>query len=489
MVNGARRSIFFFVITKTHSVPTCTLVYPSFLYFFSLVVLGLKYSLLHLLPVIFKITPFFESKILFQKHYPTMAPPKVFSLEGKGLKLDSAEDIEAHIKPLVENNDYTEIRFGGNTLGVGASERLATAIATQKSLEIADLADIFTSRLLSEIPPALKYLLDALLELPSVHTVNLSDNAFGLNTQAPLVDFLSRHTPLRHLILNNNGLGPAAGTLVADALSKLAERKEEARKEGKEVAQLESIVCGRNRLENGSMAAWARVYEKHTGMKSVKMTQNGIRQEGISHLLKNGLRHATALEVLDLQDNTFTVMGSIALASVLEGWPSLRELGVGDCLLSARGGVKVAQALAAHKHQKLQTLRLQFNEIMAEGVKVLAHAAQTALPSLRRVELNGNIFSEDDPNITDLRELLEARQGEQGTDDDPEDTWGLDELDELEEEGSEEEEEEEAYEEEEEERKADKLLKDVELAEEEKVAQKSDKDVEALAEALDKTGL
>ncbi|CEJ56978.1 Putative Ran specific GTPase activating protein An-RanGAP (Eurofung) [Penicillium brasilianum] len=417
-----------------------------------------------------------------------MAPPKVFSLEGKGLKLDTAEDIDAHIKPLVEFTDYTEIRFGGNTLGVGASERLATVLATQKSLEVAELADIFTSRLLSEIPPALKSLLDALLEIPSVHTVNLSDNAFGLNTQAPLVDFLSRHVPLRHLILNNNGLGPAAGTLIADALSKLAERKEEARKEGKEVAMLESIVCGRNRLENGSMEAWARAYEKHAaGMKSVKMTQNGIRQEGTSYLLKNGLRHCSALEVLDLQDNTFTVVGSTALASVLEGWPALIELGVGDCLLSARGGVKVAKALAANKNPELQTLRLQYNEIKADGVKALTHAAKTALPSLRRVELNGNIFSDEDTNIADLRELLEARQEEHGTDEDPEDSWGVDELDELEEEGSEEEESEE--EEEEVEAKAEKVLEDADRAEQEPVAQKADKDVDELAEALGKTGL
>ncbi|KAJ5820285.1 Ran GTPase-activating protein 1 [Penicillium riverlandense] len=422
-----------------------------------------------------------------------MAPPKVFSLEGKGLKLDTAEDIDAHIKPLVESTDYTEIHFGGNTLGVGASERLGAVLATQKNLEVADFADIFTSRLLSEIPPALNSLLNAILEIPAVHTVNLSDNAFGLNTQAPLVDFLSRHTPLRHLILNNNGLGPHAGTLVADALSKLAERKEEARKAGKEVALLESIVCGRNRLENGSMEAWARAYEKHAaGIKSVKMTQNGIRQEGISHLLKNGLRHASALEVLDLQDNTFTVMGSTALAMVLPGWPELRELGVGDCLLSARGGVKVAQALGKNQNQKLQTLRLQYNEMKADSVKQFAFAAKTALPGLRRVELNGNIFSDEDPHITDLRELLESRQEKHGTDDDPEDSWGLDELDELEEEGSEEEEEEEeeeAEDEEEAERKAEKDLKDAERAEEEKVAQKQDKDVDALAEALGKTGV
>ncbi|KAJ5918398.1 Ran GTPase-activating protein 1 [Penicillium verhagenii] len=406
-----------------------------------------------------------------------MAPPKIFSLDGKSLKLDNAEDIEAHIKPLTESTAYTEIHFGGNTLGIGASERLAAVLATQKNLEVADLADIFTSRLLSEIPPALKALLDAILEIPTAHTINLSDNAFGLNTQAPLVDFLSKHTP-----------SPPPHP---EQQCKLAERKEEARKEGKEVAALESIVCGRNRLENGSMEAWARAYQKHAaGLKSVKMTQNGIRQEGIAHLLKNGLSHAQGLEVLDLQDNTFTVMGSAALASVLQGWASLRELAVGDCLLSARGGVKVAQALAANKNQKLQILRLQYNEMKADSVKAFTHAAKTALPSLRRVELNGNIFSDEDVNITALKELLEARQEEHGTDEDPEDTWGVDELDELEsEDEDEEEEDEEEEEEEEEEAKAEKDLKDADLAEEEEVAQKSDKDVDALADVLGKTGI
>lgn len=415
-----------------------------------------------------------------------MAPPKIFSLEGKGLKLDSAEDIEAQIQPLLESTDFTEVRLGGNTFGVAASERLASALSTQKNLEVAELADIFTSRLLSEIPQALTALLNALLEISTLHTVNLSDNAFGLNTQAPLVDFLARHVPLRHLILNNNGLGPAAGTYIADALSKLAERKEEARKEGKEIALLESIVCGRNRLENGSMPAWARAYEVHaTGIRSVHMTQNGIRQEGISLLLKEGLRHASNLEVLDLQDNTFTIMGSTALVGVLGGWSSLRELAVGDCLLSARGGVKVAQALAEGKNQKIQTLRLQFNEIKAEGVKQFLHATRSGLPSLRRIELNGNIFDEDDGNVVELRDILEARKEENGSDDDPEDMWGVDELDELEEEDEDEEEEEE----EEEEDKDEKVVREAERFEDQTVSEKKDSTVDQLAETLGKTGL
>ena len=380
-----------------------------------------------------------------------MAPPPttLFSLEGKGLKLDTAADIEAHIKPLFENTSITEIRLGGNTLGAPACERLATALSAQKCLQVANLADIFTSRLLSEIPPALSSLLNALLEIPTLHTVDLSDNAFGLNTQAPLVEFLERHVPLRHLILNNNGLGPNAGTLIANALTKLAERKVEATKtavdgEGLKPSFLETVVCGRNRLENGSMVAWARAYEAHAaGIRVVKMTQNGIRQEGISLLLRSGLRHATGIEVLDLQDNTFTNLASGALAAVIQGWSSLRELGVGDCLLSARGGVKVAQALAAGKNEKVEILRLQYNDINGEGLKEFTHAAKNALPALKRVELNGNKFDEEDENITTLTELLEGRKEKHGTDDDAEDAWGLDELDELEEESEEEGEEEE----------------------------------------------
>lgn len=61
---------------------------------------------------------------------------KLFSLEGKGLKLDTAKDIEAHIQPLKDNNDVEEVRFQGNTLGVEACEALAKVLETKKSLKV-----------------------------------------------------------------------------------------------------------------------------------------------------------------------------------------------------------------------------------------------------------------------------------------------------------------------------------------------------------------
>jgi Ran GTPase-activating protein 1 len=325
--------------------------------------------------------------------------------------------------------------------------------------------------------------------------VDLSDNAFGLNTVAPLVDFLSQHAPLRYLYLNNNGLGPAAGVLVADALTALAAKKDAARKEGKQVPDLELVICGRNRLENGSMAAWAKAYAANNGVKTIKMTQNGIRQEGITHLLTHGLSHLSKLETVDLQDNTFTAMGANALSKVVGKWTQLRELGVGDCLLSGRGGVALASALEKGQNKQIEILRLAFNDINAKGLAGLASAASSSLPALRRVELNGNKFSEEDPSIEKLREVLETRKEESGENQDDDEYWGLDELDELDSEDEDEEEsdadekhgddsDEEGVEVEE---KAARQIVDDKRVEESNVAQDKDKKVDDLADALAKT--
>ncbi|TVY51177.1 Ran GTPase-activating protein 1 [Lachnellula cervina] len=409
---------------------------------------------------------------------------KIFSLEGKGLKLDTKEDVEAHIKPLREMDDVVEVRLLGNTLGVEACKVLGEVLETKKSLQIANLADIFTGRLLNEIPQALSSLLTALLTLPKLHTINLNDNAFGLNTQAPLVAFLSSHTPLQHLILNNNGLGPHAGILIADALSTLHEKKEQARKAGTEVPYLETVICGRNRLENGSMTAWAKAYSLHTGLKTVKMVQNGIRQEGISHLLTEGLRYTRGIRVLDLQDNTFTILGSKALATVIPGWTEIQELGVGDSLLGAKGGVVVAGSLAKGKNGKLEILRLQYNDITVKGLQAFATAAKENLPALRKIELNGNKFAEEEQAITDLKELLEGRKEKLAGDVVMEDDWGLDSLSDLDDDSDEEDSEEE--EEDEAEDLREKLIEEAEEAQEEPVALKQDKEVDDLAEQLKK---
>ncbi|KAH8676376.1 hypothetical protein BX600DRAFT_454916 [Xylariales sp. PMI_506] len=419
------------------------------------------------------------------------SPTKIFSLEGRGLKLDTAADLETHIADLRTMDDVEEVRLLGNTLGIEACKLLGEVLATKKSLQVANLADIFTGRLLNEIPEALSSLLTSILNLPNLRTINLNDNAFGLNTQAPLVAFLASHVPLQHLYLNNNGLGPHAGILIADSLSELYAKKEAARKAGQDVPDLETVICGRNRLENGSMTAWAKTFRLHNKVKEIKMVQNGIRQEGISHLLSEGLNHTAQLKVLDLQDNTFTLMGAKALAKVVPSWTEIQELGIGDSLLSAKGGVLLASALAKGNNQNLEILRLQYNDITAPGLKGLADAAKDSLPALKKIELNGNKFSEDDDALLALRELLDERKEKLGGDIVDEEAWGLDSLSDLEEEDSDDEEEEDDDEEEDitVEERAEKLIHEAEEAQEEPTVQLDDSQVDALASKLAKTGI
>ena len=334
---------------------------------------------------------------------------------------------------------------------------------------------------MTEIPPALDALLQSLLNLPKLHTISLNDNAIGLMAQGPVCAFLAEHTPLEHLYLNNNGLGPEAGTLIANALTKLAAKKKQA-----QAAPLQTVICGRNRLENGSMAAWAKAYEAHTGITHVKMVQNGIRPEGITLLLRDGLKHSKGMKVLDLQDNTFTENGARALADVIGEWTELQELGASDCYLRPRGFIMLVEALQAGKHSALEVLRLQYNDIDSKGIKALADAQQH-LPKLRRLELNGNKFSEDDVQVEKLREALDARREKFGppAEEGEHEDWGLDELDELDDESDEEDE---ASADEEDEERED-ILKQSDQAEEENVAQEPSKDVDQLADLLGKTEL
>jgi Ran GTPase-activating protein 1 len=68
-----------------------------------------------------------------------MSGTKVFSIEGKGLKLTTAEDIEPHIQDLKSNDQVEEVKFLGNTLGIEASEALAKVLQTKKNLRVRTL--------------------------------------------------------------------------------------------------------------------------------------------------------------------------------------------------------------------------------------------------------------------------------------------------------------------------------------------------------------
>ncbi|SCV67017.1 BQ2448_5663 [Microbotryum intermedium] len=349
-----------------------------------------------------------------------------FALQGRALKFDDLDSIQPYLDQIVSHPPpLTTLILSGNTLGVSASQGLAKALESQKGLKTVDLSDIFTSRLISEIPLALKSLCTSLLSVDGLTELNLSDNAFGGRSAEPMLEFISSHPNLRVLKLNNNGIGPAGGAMIARALFDNAENH----KKHHRPSTLTTLICGRNRLENGSSQAFAKAFAALGSLKEVRMPQNGIRMEGIQAIVQ-GLRENKGLEVLDLQDNTATQRGSKAIARSLPFWPNLRILNLSDCLLRSKGALSMMTVLSTGSNPLLESLKLQSNEMNSVPIFELAKAIRMHLKGLKDLELNGNLGEEGDECYESVREAL----GVWGNED------ALDELDELEEEEEEEEE-------------------------------------------------
>jgi len=264
------------------------------------------------------------------------------------------------------------------------------------------------------------------LDKASLVELDLSDNAFGARSAEPMVNFLKNNRSFQVLKLNNNGLGVWGGTTVANALLESAKLS---KAEGK-TSNLHTVVCGRNRLEDGSAPHWADAFAAHGTLREVRMPQNGIRMAGIEALAK-GLARCSHLEILDLQDNTATETGTRAIAVALPTWPSLRVLNLSDCLLSPKGGIALATALNKGKNTNIETLRLQYGEFDKRTINLIAQAISDHLPNLTRLEINGNRADPEDECITNLRDALQKHNHEDA----------LDELDDMEDVDEEEEEE------------------------------------------------
>jgi Ran GTPase-activating protein 1 len=206
-------------------------------------------------------------------------------------------------------------------------------------------------------------------------------------------------------------MGPAGGTIVANAIAANAEK---CKSEGKE-SSLRVIVCGRNRLENGSAPAWGAAFSKHGGLREIRMFQNGIRMEGIK-AIADGLSNNKHLEVLDLQDNTATRTGTRSIVKNLASWPELKTLNLSDCLVGSAGGIALATSLANGSNPKLEKLQLQYGEFDKKTVEILATAITQHLSALTTLELNGNRFQEDDECVEQLKEALAVHGNEDALD-------------------------------------------------------------------------
>jgi Ran GTPase-activating protein 1 len=329
-------------------------------------------------------------------------------------KFDTAEDVQVLINDINEkfsNEKLLNIDLSGNTFGIEASQALAACLAKHDEIEVVNMSDCFTGRMLEEIPPALIAFGDALVDKKNLKELNLSDNAFGPNGAKPLQKLLSNNNHIQILKLNNNGLGVEGGNCIASYLLAAQEKNV---KENK-TSSLQTLIAGRNRLENGSMEKLSEALAAHGTIKTLRIPQNGIRSEGITILL-NKLKSCKDIEVLDLQDNTFKKVtdddeeilegenGSSALSNALPSWPKLKILNVGDCLLGKKGG-KIIEALSSGFND-LEEINFTYGELVEKDALALSKCI-TKLPNIKKIELDGNCFSATGNAVEAIKQALE----------------------------------------------------------------------------------
>lgn len=328
-----------------------------------------------------------------------------FSIKNKGIKFDTEDDIKPYIEELSKLENIAKIDISGNTISPECSKLLAqTFLKFKDTLRDVNLQDIYTSRDRFEIPKSLGEFFPILLQLPNLSVLNLSDNAFGQDAIDVLEDFISKSKTIEYFIMSNNGLGPFSGARVGKALYKSAKLRENDLENSK---PLKAFWCGRNRLENGSCEALSIGFKANKSLEEIKLYQNGIRPIGIAKLINFGLSSLKNLKILDLQDNTFTLPGSYALAENIKNWPELIELNINDCLLKSKGCKFFLDKLSQISDiSKLEIIRLQYNELESDSLELISKFLSN-LNQITALELNGNRFEEDSEFVEKINETFE----------------------------------------------------------------------------------
>ncbi|CAH1777387.1 unnamed protein product [Owenia fusiformis] len=320
---------------------------------------------------------------------------------GRGMKLDKSEDAVEIVKGIEACSHMTALRLEGNTLGVDAASTIADALKKHPEFERALWKDMFTGRLKTEIPPALVSLGNAIMEAGAkLVELDLSDNAFGPIGVEGIAELLKSPScySLKELKLNNNGLGPRGGKLLAKTLMESYEKSVAA---GTPLG-LKVFVSGRGRLENEGSTALAEAFKAMGTLEEVSMPQNGINHAGIT-ALADAFASNKNLKNINLNDNTFTEKGALSMAKALPHMQQLEVLNFGDCLVRTKGAAAIATSIK-QTHKNLKEVNLGFNEIKKSGATAIAEALEGK--PIETLDLDGNQFGEEGCEL--LRATLEA---------------------------------------------------------------------------------
>lgn len=311
---------------------------------------------------------------------------RILSISEEKKQYNTKEEVAELLEKIEANKDgLVELDLTENSFSSDCLLEVLQAISQIPSLEVLIFRGIFTQKKREEVEQALRHIVEYVKKLPNVSYFDISDNALSLYGMGILAELIEGMDRLRHLVLNNNGIGRDGGESLARCLATLAKSNN----------QLLSIEAGRNRLEDSAQEI-AKSLELFPYLETVKLYQNSIGSLTIGEVLNSLLQ--LDIRVLDLADNFLLEHGSIGLSKCLSKW-NLDILDVSDCLMGDKGFKVLAETLEYKTRVQGELtgeriLNLSYNDITSESLPQAKEFLER-FPSTE-VHFTGNEFTESE---------------------------------------------------------------------------------------------
>jgi Ran GTPase-activating protein 1 len=114
----------------------------------------------------------------------------------------------------LDKTKHNSLTLSGNSYSTEACQYIAQQIKDWTNLRHVNFGNIFVSRLREDLPKSLKILMDSIVD-KKIISLDLSNNAFGPDGVAKIVDFLEDASYLQKLNVSNCGLSPKGGEMIA----------------------------------------------------------------------------------------------------------------------------------------------------------------------------------------------------------------------------------------------------------------------------------
>lgn len=314
--------------------------------------------------------PVAESLASHVEHLLTTTVQDCILYDSEGKEVPSGNLVEACLLPRASAASLTQVvsmaARKANPEALPVLVALCKEVPTITSLSLAGIG-LGDAGMVS-LAKALKH------TKPPLLTLDLSNNAIGVEGCKALADALPSLESLEVLVLHDNLIGVESAKVLAERVT----------------ASASAAAAGSPRSITGSLD-WITVTEKVAlpvgALKRNDLTTLDLGRQKLGSadaiILAAALKQNTSLTVLDLPYNKIKVEGAKAIAAAITPTntgsynTSLKSLNLIGNTIGPEGAAAIANAIKPNeegKYAELHTLNLAVNNIQDEGVKSLAAA-------------------------------------------------------------------------------------------------------------------